>query len=55
MIGEQGIDLLSKLLEIDPELRISAAAALKHPFLAEPNTDLAKPDDSSSFLDMKRQ
>lgn len=34
-ISKDGIDLLEKLLEIDYEKRITAEAALKHPYFSE--------------------
>lgn len=34
-LGDQGFDLLSQLLELDPARRISATAALQHPWFAE--------------------
>ena len=34
VIGPEGIDLLSGLLELDPEKRLTAKEALLHPFLA---------------------
>ncbi|KAJ3190986.1 hypothetical protein HK101_008190 [Irineochytrium annulatum] len=34
-LTENGIDLLSKLLSYDPEKRITAEAALKHPYFSE--------------------
>jgi len=43
MIGEQGLDLLNRLLDINPATRISAEAALHHPFF-----DKYKPSDNDS-------
>ena len=34
IVGAEGVDLLGKLLEIDPYMRISAVQALQHPFLS---------------------
>lgn len=34
-IGEDGMDLLWNLLELDPQNRISAEAAMNHPFFSE--------------------
>jgi hypothetical protein len=33
ILGVEGLDLLYSLLHLDPEKRISAEAALSHPFL----------------------
>ena len=35
MLSESGIDLLNQLLTYDPEKRITARAAMNHPWLAE--------------------
>jgi mitogen-activated protein kinase 1/3 len=40
-LSAEGADLLDKLLELDYSKRITAAEALKHPFLA----DLHNPQD----------
>ena len=34
-LNNDGLDLLQKLLEFDPEKRISAADALEHPFFKD--------------------
>lgn len=34
-LDEEGMDLLDKLLQVDPTKRITAADAMKHPFLKE--------------------
>jgi len=48
---EEALDLLSKLLKFDPDERITAAEALKHPFLKEYNeyTDEDYPDIDKKF------
>lgn len=35
MLSEAGVDLLNQMLTYDPEKRISARAALEHPWLSE--------------------
>ena len=44
-IGHQGLDLLNKLLSLNPNTRISAEAALQHPFfnLYRPNMEVKEP------------
>ena len=37
-LGQSGLDLLDKMLEVDPVKRISASDALRHPFLQETAT-----------------
>ncbi|KAM5149048.1 mitogen-activated protein kinase 14-like [Mantella aurantiaca] len=51
------IDLLEKMLELDPEKRLSAAECLAHPYLAEyqdsdPDPPAVKYDDSFESLDL---
>ena len=41
-LDDDGIDLISKLLELDPEKRILAADALKHPFFKDLDEDTKK-------------
>ena len=40
VVGSEGIDLLARLLELDPQKRISARAALLHPFLNDTVEDI---------------
>ncbi|KAM0944550.1 putative protein-serine/threonine kinase CMGC-CDK-PITSLRE family [Dioscorea sansibarensis] len=40
MLSKQGYDLLKRLLEVNPRKRISAAAALKHPWFSDLFIDL---------------
>lgn len=51
------IDLLEKMLELDPEKRLSATECLAHPYLAEyqdsdPDPPAVKYDDSFESLDL---
>lgn len=51
------IDLLEKMLELDPEKRLSAAECLAHPYLVEyqdsdPDPPPVKYDDSFESLDL---
>nr|DBA18589.1 TPA: hypothetical protein GDO54_016820 [Pyxicephalus adspersus] len=51
------IDLLEKMLELDPEKRLSATECLAHPYLAEyqdsdPDSPVQKYDDSFESLDL---
>jgi len=39
-LDENGIDLLLKMLQIDPDKRISAADSLKHPFFDDLSQDV---------------
>ena len=34
-LSQMGVDLMSKLLELDPDKRITCAEALKHPYFSE--------------------
>lgn len=48
---DQGIDLLSKLLEIDPEKRITAIDALSHSYFNEVNMDSSITKQCQTHLD----
>lgn len=39
-IGVEGLDLLWKLLDLDPQTRITTTEALKHPFFSELQNDM---------------
>ena len=41
-LSDDGIDLLKKLLELDPEKRITAADALQHPFFKDLDEETKK-------------
>ncbi len=41
-LDDDGIDLISKLLELDPEKRIMAQEALQHPFFKDLDEDTKK-------------
>ena len=47
-LGYAGLDLLERMLELDPTKRISASDALKHPFLCK--EDARVPDDKEQKL-----
>ncbi|XP_048404151.1 STKc_p38 domain-containing protein [Stegostoma tigrinum] len=57
-MNKQAVDLLEKMLQLDPDERITACDALAHPYLAEyhdpANEPVAEPyDDSFENLDLK--
>mmetsp|Transcript_21192 Transcript_21192/g.42060 ORF Transcript_21192/g.42060 Transcript_21192/m.42060 type:complete len:592 (+) Transcript_21192:83-1858(+) len=52
-LSDCGFDLLTKLLAYNPEKRISAAQALKHPFFAEPPVALHYSDMPQGAADVK--
>ena len=47
-LQDDGMDLLKRLLEYDPEKRISAEEALKHPFLA----NIHQPEEQDKVVDI---
>ncbi|RNF21336.1 protein kinase [Trypanosoma conorhini] len=40
IVSSEGLDLLKRMLELDPKRRITAAEALRHPFLSGPAVEL---------------
>lgn len=60
VVGSEGIDLLARLLELDPEKRINAKQALQHPFLSQNSMRPSQSDKAtlkgySSFLKGKQE
>ncbi|QEU60752.1 Sgv1 [Kluyveromyces lactis] len=56
-LNETGLDLLSKLLALDPYKRLTAMKAKKHPFFFEeplPNAQLTLPNEECHESDIKR-
>ncbi|PON31677.1 Parvalbumin [Parasponia andersonii] len=53
-ISASAKDLIVKMLEMDPRKRITAADALKHPWLKEDREDFDKPLDSAVLIRMKQ-
>ena len=49
VLSEQGIDLASKLLSLDPELRPTAAEALRHPYFV---TELPRPEQPTGLAEL---
>mmetsp|Transcript_32336 Transcript_32336/g.54511 ORF Transcript_32336/g.54511 Transcript_32336/m.54511 type:complete len:134 (-) Transcript_32336:265-666(-) len=48
-LSDMGLDLLSQLLHMDPAQRITAAAALEHPWLTEELPAPTAPDNMPTF------
>ena len=46
VVGSEGIDLLARLLELDPEKRINAKQALQHPFLNQDSMKTLQLDET---------
>ena len=44
-IPESPLDLMDRMLTLDPSKRVSAAAALRHPFLAEVDASKIEPPE----------
>lgn len=51
MIGKEGMDLMKKMLKMDPNERITAAEALKHPYFNKLKSRVSRSPLTSDYYE----